>query len=220
MQKRAKSSKKVPTIEAPAHTSAAIEVPAWLARSSLYKRVPAAVRAELDDAILLRPTNCATLEEIAEQFQLTERYKVSLPMLRTYARKLEELARPVMASQLIAGLLGCLPEGYRQRLVAGSQVLLLSRVVQALTAEDDSGLSVADLAKLASILSALAGQSVLSEKKRGRSRSKASGEHERDSDGDRPAAPANPTKLAEAVRAIYGISWPPTPDAATPPEEV
>jgi hypothetical protein len=181
-------------------------LPAWLTRSSVYKKVPVAVRGRVDEAILLRPAKCATLEQIAEKFELAGRYGISHSALRSYARKLEQFVRPAVASQLMAGVLGCLPEGYRQRLVAGGQVLLLSRVVQALSAEGGAELSVAELAKLASVLSAVGS----------RSRSPAAGAkaapHTRSSSAGEvdPKPPTgDPAKLAEAVRMLYGLPWPP-----------
>lgn len=178
----------------------------------LYKRVPAAVRSRLDRAILLRPENLATLEAIADQFKLAERYKVSLAALRTYTGKLEQFVRPVLTSQLMAGVLGCLSEEYRQQLVAGSQVLLLSRVIKALTADGEAALSVADLAKLASVLSSFAGRATTARAKTDRARGKRRGNNE---DAGAALSAANPTKLAEAVRTLYGLSWPPGDETAT-----
>ena len=183
-------------------------MPDWLTRSSVYKKVPISVRGRLDEAILLRPADCATLDQIADKFELAERFGISGSALRSYARKLEQFVRPAVASQLMAGVLGCLPEAYRQRLIAGGQVLLLSRVVQALLAEGGAELSVADLAKLASVLSAMGNRSrlpALKAKAAPTTRTSQTGEGEPDPE---PAA-GNPTKLAEAVRMLYGLPWPP-----------
>jgi len=181
-------------------------LPEWLTRSSIYKKVPVAVRGRLDEAILLRPAKCATLEQIAEKFELSQRYGLSHSSLRSYARKLEKFVRPAAASQLMAGVLGCLPEGYRRRLVAGGQVLLLSRVVQALSAEGGAELSVAELAKLASVLSAVGSRSRLTA-----DRAKAAHKDRPLPTGESgPKSPAgDPVKLAEAVRMLYGLPWPP-----------
>ena len=192
------------------------EVPAWLQRSLVYKRLPPAVRAQLDEAILLRPAEHATLEAIAKRFQLAERYQISLPVLSAYARKLEEFVRPAMTSQVIAALLGCLPNRYRRQLVAGTQVLLLSRVVQALTADKNKALPVADLGKLASILSAFAGRNA------GGGRRARPRDTQASKGGQTPehSVAADPTKLAEAVSMLYGISWPPaspSPEQPTKP---
>jgi hypothetical protein len=182
-----------------------VQVPAWLARSSVYKRVPAGVRWRLDQVILTRPEDCATLEAIAERFDLQSRFGVSDQTLRSYASRLEAYARPVVASQLMAAVLGCLPEGYRRQLMAGNQVLLLSRVANALTAEESVALTVPDLARLTSALSALAGRMTPASRGRPESTRKASTAEQ--------AAPAvgpaeAPAQLAEAVRMIYGLSWP------------
>ena len=198
--------------------SAEASLPEWLTRSSVYKKVPVGVRGRLDEAILLRPAECATLDQIAEKFELAERFGISGTALRSYARKLEQYVRPAAASQLMAGVLGCLPEGYQQRLLAGSQVLLLSRVVKSLSAEGGGELSVAELAKLASVLSAMGGRSRVPTAHSKSSRPPASGSktirgmHSSTSDEGEPdlsAATGNPTKLAEAVRMLYGLSWPP-----------
>ena len=66
------------------------EAPPALARTSVCKRVPIAVRTRLDEAILLRPDDCPTLEAIADKFALTDRYGIKGPALRTYARRLEQ----------------------------------------------------------------------------------------------------------------------------------
>ncbi len=186
-------------------------VPAGLARTSVYRRVPAAIRSRLDKAILLHPDERATLEAVAAEFKLAERYRITPTALQTYARKLEQLIRPVLTSQLIAAALGCLPESYRQQLVDGSQVLLLSRIVQGLTTGDESGLPVADLAKLASILSAVAGRTTTA---RARTRGAGGKPTSASKDADAPVSAADPAKMAEAVRMLYGLSWPPAAESS------
>ena len=86
-------------------------------------------------------------------------------------------------------------------------MLLLSRVIQALTADDAKALPVADLAKLASILKAVSGQAVRGRRRRSRSRTSSSGEV-----GSRGTT-AEPAKVAEAVRMVYGLPWPPMSEA-------
>jgi hypothetical protein len=188
-------------------------VAAALVRTSVCRRVPVLIRQQLDRAILLRPDDAPTLEAIARKFELAERYGVTLASLRTYARKLEELVRPVVTSQVVAGVLGCLPEEYRQGLLAGSRVLLLSRIVQALSGHDGASLSVSDLGKLATILSAAARAAPApSEPKRPAGKGA-----RRTRDADTSLTPSDPTQMAEAVRLLYGLSWPPQETAHPTP---
>jgi len=198
-----------------AKQSAEQPLPGWLTRSSVYKKIPVAVRGRLDEAILLRPSDCATLEQIADKFELTGRYGISASVLRSYTRKLEQFVRPAAASQLMAGVLGCLPEEYRQKLLAGGQVLLLSRVIRALSAEGGTELSVADLGKLATVLSAVSGRSIspsiktrTTSKKRS-SQNSDSMQESASSAFDSSTLSHDPTQLAEAVRMLYGLPWPP-----------
>ncbi|UCD30589.1 MAG: hypothetical protein JSV03_09020 [Planctomycetota bacterium] len=183
---------------------AGFDVPTCLARSNVYKRVPSRVRSQLDEAIVLRPDGCASLEAIADKFQLGRRYKVSLSSLRSYARKLEEFVRPAMTSQLMAEILGCLPDSYRQQVVAGGQVMLLSKVLQALSIDRGSALTVAELARLASVLSGVSSRGNMG-------RTAASGYHdgEKGEQTDTDTDSTSPNKMAEAVRMLYGLPWPP-----------
>jgi len=179
-------------------------VPSWFTRSAVYRKVPASVRCRLDAAILLRPPGCETLEAINSKYKLSVRYGVSLRALGRYARNLERLVRPAVASQVMAGVLGCLPAHFRRRLFDGSLVLLLSRVNQVLNDEEGPRLSVSELAKLADVLKDLA-----------HCRSDPAGRpSRRGAKGGRAAraGEADPSKLAEAVRALYGLSWPPQED--------
>jgi len=179
-------------------------VPAWLARSSIYKRVPVRVRIRLDKAILFRPPESPTLEAVADKFKLSERYNISLASLRNYARKLEQFVKPAMGSQLLAELLGCLPESYRQQVASGNQVLLLSKVLQALTMGGADALSVADLAKFSTILSGIASRTNMGSKK-----STGSGPKKKGPPAESEPSGAEPGKVAEAVRMLYGLPWPP-----------
>ncbi|NLX14568.1 MAG: hypothetical protein GXY44_13075 [Phycisphaerales bacterium] len=180
-------------------------LPVWLARSSVYRRVPVAVRSRLDAAILLRPQDCPTLEAIAVKYQLAERYGISRAALRVYAGKLEQLVRPRVASQVLAGVLGCLPVSYRRKLAAGSEVMLLSRLAQTLSNDNPSSLTVADLAKLAGLLKAL-GQTCITDHarkpRREKNRARALSAPESES------AVSDSDRIAEAVRTLYGLSWP------------
>ena len=183
-------------------------VPTQLIRSIAYRRLPADIRCQVDEAILLRPPEYPTPEAIAEKFDLADRYQVSLSVLKSYARKLETLARPVMTSRLLSQVVGCLKEEERQKMVVGGEVLLLSRLCQLLMAEGDSSLSVADLAKLASILVSAGGKTPTSrpQSKGGSSKSKPKGDNDGMAD---ETPPADASGLSEAVHRLYGLSWPP-----------
>ncbi|HSW46384.1 MAG TPA: hypothetical protein VLM89_12520 [Phycisphaerae bacterium] len=157
----------------------------------------------MDAAILLRPEKCPTLEAIGGRFDLAGRYGISPAALRSYARRLEEFARPAMTSQVLAGVLGCLPAGHRRRVLTGSQVLLLSKVVKLLTdGRGDAELSVADLAKLATVLGSLAGRRTTS------SNAKTPGGSQRTlrTAPAETAAIQDATSLTEAVRLVYGLT--------------
>jgi hypothetical protein len=174
--------------------------------------VPTDVRLRLDRALLRRPAGAASLEAVAARFHLQEEYGVGPTALRTYARRLDDMVRPVLTSQLLAAALGCLPRDFRDRLIAGSEVVLLSRLVQALTAEEAEPLSVADLGRLATILSGLArragshgpGRRTPGDRRAGTGLR--AGDVLRDGIDDASLAPGDPPpRLAEAVKMLYGI---------------
>lgn len=181
--------------------------PLSLLRSAIYRRLPVAVRMKLDRAILLRPEGCRTLDDIAERFELTSRHGISRASLRTYARKVESLVRPEITAQVVAGVLGCLPRRYREQVANGSQVMLLSRVVGALE-HKETALSVAELAKLASVLASVARRTRRSKvPSRDARRPAVSGPPL--AGAANPQAPLDPSSMARAVRLLYGLSWPP-----------
>ncbi len=177
-----------------------------LGRTQVYKSLPGHIRGRVDEAILLRPEECSSLEAIDKRFGLEENYGITMKALRGYARKLEQLARPAAASHLLTRVLGCLPEKDRQRMLAGSEVLLLSRVIQALSDGKAEALGVADLAKLASVLSSFAksGDKSSASAENNCRRPDASKSNENDT-----AIPPSSEKLAETVRFLYGLNWPP-----------
>ena len=175
-----------------------------LTRTQVYRRVPQPQRGRLDAAILLRPPNCSTLKAIARRFDLQNQYGLKYASLKIYARRLEEFVRPAMTAQVMAGILGCLPERHRRQVFDGSQILLVSKVLNLL---DDTGgdasLSVAELAKLAAVLASAAG------KGRGRDGSSNNNQLPLNDDpaattGDRPAPP-DASRLSAAVRMVYGL---------------
>ncbi|HOJ56732.1 MAG TPA: hypothetical protein PK184_13015 [Phycisphaerae bacterium] len=170
---------------------------AALARSMVYRRLPMGLRSRLDSAILLRPKKLQTLEAIAAHFELSS-YGISPAALRSYARRLEELVRPAATSQMLAAVFGCLPAGYRRRLLDGTQVVLLSRVIQALSAEPAQPLTIAEMVRLGTVLSAIA-----------RTTERPQGPGAKRSRSTRPAADQEmmqPAKIKELVRSIYGLS--------------
>jgi len=179
------------------NTSMMSEVPGWLASSPIYKRFSIHLRQKLDAALLNRPSD-AMLESIAAQFKLST-YGITVATLKKYARKLEQWVRPSLAAQVLGGVLGCLPKSYRRHLLAGGEVLLLSRVMQALTADGQHALPVGDLAKLASVLTSFARSNV---KKEGKKTDK-----DATRQGSEPAMDHD--HFVRRVRDIYNLEWPP-----------
>src|SRR5688572_13036071 len=198
MQKRASS--KLDT------SSESADVPEWLTRSAIYKQVPIRVRRRLDAALLSRSADNASMEAIAANLKLST-YGVSVAVLKKYAVRLEKWVRPSLTAQLLAGVLGCLPKDYHRQIVDGSQVMLLSRVIQALSADSKHALPAADLAKLASILSAFgAATSKAAAQSMNKGAKKGSKEPESE-----PTATMDDASMARAVRGLYGLTWPLTP---------
>ena len=187
----------------------ATEIPApvtALTRSAIHRRLPAAVCARLDEAILLRPKDLPTLEAIAAHFDLP-RYRISLPALRAYARRLEDLARPAAAGQLVAVVLGCLPPSYRRRMRDGTETLLLSRVAEVLSLGNSQPLSVAELARLGPVLATM-GRQTQTRKSAGAKRT----------DSPRPnqgSEIAQNSRLKGVVRDVFGLNL--KDPSATPP---
>lgn len=180
---------------------------AWqkaLARTVVYKRVPLSTRRALDRAILVRPQGCATLEAIEERFRLTERFGVSRDNLRTYARKLERVAQPCFAGNLAAAILGCMPAAYGSQVAAGSQIILISRLVQALTLKQ-SRLEIPELIRLASALRFANPTGVARN-----AATKGCGQQGkiRGRDDAVSSCFSNEATLAEAVRTVYGLEYP------------
>ena len=184
--------------------SESADVPEWLTRSVIYKRVPIKVRRRLDAALLKGSVDNAALQAIAADLKLST-YGVSVGILKKYAVRLEQWVRPSLTAQLLAGVLGCLPEDYRRQLVAGSQVLLLSRVIQALSSDGKDALPAADLAKLASILSALG---ISTSKAAAKLMSKGTAKDSK-KDPSEPPLVLDKAVMAKTVRELYGLNWPP-----------
>lgn len=180
-------------------TQPELAVAGTLARSVVYRRLPVHVRSRLDSAILLRPKHLPTLEAIAAHFELSK-HGISPAALRSYARRLEELARPAAAGQVLAAVFGCLPGSYRRQLMAGTQVVLLGRVIQALSAQKSEPLTVAEMARLGTLLSAMARSS--------RPREGVSAKQSHRKLLPAAAAELQPSRIAELVRGIYGVSLP------------
>jgi hypothetical protein len=178
-----------------------------ITRTSVYRRVPVTTRRKLDRALLTRPKECATLDAILEQFKLSERFGITREALRTYARKIEQLIEPHLAGHLAAAVLGCMPTAYRNEVAAGSEIILISKVVQALTKKKGQGqgqLEAPDLLKLASALRA-AGQ------RKPKSCNKGSSSRDgvrKTPEADKGNAKTDQKVLAETVRTVYGLDWP------------
>lgn len=176
------------------------DLAACLVRSAVYRRVPPDLRARLDRAILMPAESEDSIEQVARELKLTDQYGVSPAALRSYVRKVEQLMRPTVTSQIMAAVLSCLPEDYRRRLMDGSQVLLVSRLLATLTA-DNTGLTVAEMAKLASVLHMVSGTRAAV---RGAARSAKPG----DAPPETKASDPDPSRLSESVRRVYGLPWP------------
>jgi len=178
-----------------------------LVRTLVHRRVPLSARRKLDRAILLRPEGCRTLDAIEAKFRLTNKYGVSRTSLRTYARKLERVAEPIFAGNLAAAIMGCMPATYRTDVAAGSQIILVSRLVQALTKKrPESGLEVADLVRLASALRSAT--STLNAVKTGGTRGCGHNSDGREKMGKTSLCAASLPTLTEVLRTAYGLELP------------
>ena len=179
-----------------------------LTRTSVYRRVPAAMRRRLDRTLLMRPEGCTSLDAILHKFRLNEQFGITREALGTYARKIERLAEPYLAGLLAAAVVGCMPTSYRDQVTAGSQIILVSQAVQALTNEDKT-LKAPDLLKLASTLRAAAQRNISTCKCGSYGQ-----EGSRMPPGDRKRGmKTDQEALADTLRTVYGLDWPPTGQA-------
>lgn len=187
---------------------------ALLARTSVYRLVPVPARRFVDRAILLRPEGCGTLDAIHRKYRLHERFGVTRAGLKTYARRLERLVQPVFAGHLLATVLGALPAGYRRQMTRGSHVLLLSRVVAAMT-DNDCEMTPAGLAKLASSLASAnrAASAAGQAKEACGPRNTADNDRRHLTDTSKTG---NPAEIIRTVRAVYGLDWPSSDPASKP----
>ncbi len=163
-----------------------------LAHTDVYRLVPPKVRGELDAQLLARGAEPAAREQIMAKLGLAE-HGVTLEQLAAYAAALEELARPVVTSQVMAAVLGCLPRVYRRRLLVGSEVLLISRVLAALS--DEQNLSVPELGRLAAVIRSLGGSR----------RRRSAAEPKPKTRGRRGEGGMSHEQLARSVRLLYGL---------------
>lgn len=177
--------------------------PASLTRTSVYRRIPTLLRSELDQALLLRPKGYATLNAVADKFQLVSKFGITPRALRTYARKLEELLRPLFAGQLLASLMGCLPEAYRRQVNDGGDVLLISRIVQALT-ETETRLAVPELARAACVFGSNTGSKNVSHSPK-ESYGETSSREPVQIEGSSAMKDSN--RLVHVTRMVYGLDW-------------
>lgn len=167
-----------------------------LIASPVIQRVPAAVRRRLDRALFQRTGRGLTLEQVAQELDLG-RFGVSMDNLTGYAAALDELIRPVASAQIVAGMLGCLPASLRARILRGNQVLLLSKLQQVLWESQASVIEAGELVKLATVLKSAAHRR---RRKGGTSKKKNMRADE---------ALFDEARMAEAVRSLYGLTWPP-----------
>lgn len=211
MSKRAKALRRGLADAVEIDTTGEEQAPIELARSRVYRQVPGRVRRRLDGVLLSRGCDRHSVSEVARAFRLRERYGITPAALEQYARKLEAVARPFLSSRLTTAILGCLPDSFRQQVVVGGQVLLLSRVVRALTDRPDEPLPAADLVKLASALRALA--QVPRDARRSVRRS--GGRRGDDADADASDGMSGATaELDRAIRQVYGLAWPTSGEAS------
>lgn len=181
--------------------------PSALTRTKVYRRIPQPQRGRIDAAILLRPPECSTLKAIAQRFEIRKQYGLSYDSLEYYASRLEEFVRPAMTAQVMAGILGCLPERYRRQVFTGSQVLLVSKVLNLINNTDSNAtLTVAELAKLATVLASAAGNARTRDGSPKNNQLPLSDDPAAPSD-DQPA-PADASRLSAAVRMVYGLGLP------------
>lgn len=165
-----------------------------LAESPVCRRLPVDVRLRLEHALFDRGRTGKTLEQISDELSLTK-YQIRSGDVTDYAATFDELVRPAVSAQVIAGVLGCLPASYRKQLARGSEVLLLSKLTQVLSADSEQTISVSELMKLASILRASRGKRAVT-RGRGGKRREASTESFSDD------------HVSAAVNRLYGLSWP------------
>ncbi len=168
-----------------------------LVASPVRQRIPDRIRVKLERALLERASREDSLEEIARKFEL-ERYGISMEMLSGYAATLDELVRPVASTQIVAGVLGCLPASFRSRMLRGNQVLLLSKVAAILWESRESQMEVGELLKLATLLRAAAQTR----------RQQAGGRRGKEGGSPKEAALFDMGRMGGSVRALYGLSWP------------
>jgi hypothetical protein len=128
------------------------------------------------------------------------RFGLKPELLEEYATRFDALIRPIASSQIIAGILGCLPASTRARMLKGNQMLLLSKLAQVLVEAQEVKLESGEMVKLAGVLRS-AGQ-VQRTETGSSARSKG-----RPSNPD--AALFDHDRFGRAVRVLYGLSWPP-----------
>jgi hypothetical protein len=167
-----------------------------LARSTVVRKLPLRLLARVERAVLGRASSGKTLDDIAANLSL-ETHGITPGALKQYARMLDELIRPVAAAQVMAGVLGCLPETYQRRILTGNQVLLLSKVAHILTHTPDDKIQSSELVKLAGVLRSAARHS-----------QKSSEQTERKGKASRSVETLNIEEMGRAVRSVFGLCWP------------
>jgi len=123
-----------------------------IARTRVYRLLPAGERAELDAAILVSTADCSTVVTTAEKLGLAERFGVRMTDIRHYASLLESFARPIMAALAVSALIKALPRRLTTGLHRANKVLIWSRLVQRLSDPESERLTASEFARIAALL--------------------------------------------------------------------
>lgn len=173
-----------------------------LQRCKVVRKVPEEIRKQIDASLTSKKAGRTSVKAVWEGLRLKERYGVSLPSLRRYAKQLESVRSHGACGQVIrtlSWLLG-MPIRERRRLQEAGQLLLLGRLAEAL---QNSELEPEQLVKLADALSKQRTAAVRAEAQRLAERKFK--QMVREVLQGRKDRPELQTKLGEAVRQIYGI---------------
>jgi len=137
-----------------------------------------------------------------------KREDVSVRLRRCWVyKRVPEAVRACLDATILTvvnALFGCFPDKYRQKLMAGREIILVSRVLQVLCGDENNRLSVAELAKLASMISSYGGRSTTAEKPARRASQKSTGHNDQEKEAG--AVSPDSARLAETVRTLIGLS--------------
>ena len=149
----------------------------------MYRKVPQAVRLQVDQAIVDRPEGYKTLAEIHQAFHLKQDYGVGIVALRNYARRVENIKRKESIGRITAELSPKPETADPATLLKRGHLLLVQRIIQTL---EDGELSTSELARMAQAYTSQRKLSLETEK-------------------DAHASSQAPDRIAELVREIYGV---------------